>query len=126
VVNLVHLPNRAENTRIFLFLESDIPGVVQDAIDKPSGGAGTLRGDNPFRAYVHDLHDIDFNDNYADIRYSSCRKSSLSPYTNLALSAGQRIEEDLARKWIEPSNSTWSSSAMIVPKPNGGLHFNVE
>jgi hypothetical protein len=32
-----------------------------------------------------------------------------------------KVEEILKRGWIEPSTSAWSSTALFVPKSNGGL-----
>jgi hypothetical protein len=36
------------------------------------------------------------------------------------------VEEFIAKGWIEPSSSSWSSSVLFVPKPNGKLRFCVD
>ena len=54
----------------------------------------------------------------------SIRQYRLTPLEKAELS--QKVDDFIQKGWIEPSNSSWSSSVLFVPKPGGKLRFCVD
>jgi hypothetical protein len=52
------------------------------------------------------------------------RQYRLTPKEEAALL--KKVEEFIARGWIEPSKSPWNSAVLFVPKPKGDLRFCVD
>ena len=52
------------------------------------------------------------------------RRYRLTPKEQEALLT--KVDEFVARGWIEPSVSAWNSPVLFVPKPNGSLKFCVD
>jgi hypothetical protein len=99
-----------------------IPECIQQVIDKHSTPDGTLRGDIPFGEHAKGF---EMNINIKpDARPVTARHYRLTPAEREVLV--KKVDEFVKRRWIEPSTSPWSSTALFVPKPDGGLRFCVD
>ncbi len=99
-----------------------IPSIIQAVIDRHATADGTLRGDVPHNVTAHgasmDIRVLPHS------RPTNVRQYRLTPLEQSTLV--EKVQEFLARGWIEPSNSPWSSSVLFIPKPNGSLRFCVD
>ena len=96
--------------------------LIKLVLDKHSAPGQTLNGDVPpgttaegAECYIRIERDA---------RPVARRQFRLTPQETAILQ--EKIADFIARGWIEPSNSPWSSSVLFVPKPNGDLRFCVD
>ena len=105
---------------------SDQPGErppeVQAVIDKHSGEGGMLCGDIPAGQTAKGFKmRIELE---PGARPVNIRQYRLTPREEAALL--KKVEEFIARGWIELFKSPWNSAILFVPKPNGDLRFCVD
>ena len=103
-------------------LATSLEPEIQKVIDKHSGPGGTLCGKIPdhtaakgFQCHLN-IH--------PDAHPSFCKQYRLTPMEKEDLLT--QVEAFIAKGWIEPSISPWSSSVLFIPKPNGKLRFCVD
>ena len=103
-------------------LATSLEPEIQKVIDKHSGPGGTLCGKIPdhtaakgFQCHLN-IH--------PDAHPSFCKQYRLTPMEKEDLLT--QVEAFIAKGWIEPSVSPWSSSVLFIPKPNGKLRFCVD
>ena len=102
--------------------KADVPECIQRVIDKHSGPGGTLCGDIPYGETAKGFEmQIELE---PGARPVNVRQYRLTPKEQEALLT--KVEEFVARGWIEPSVSAWNSPVLFVPKPNGSLRFCVD
>jgi RNase H-like domain found in reverse transcriptase/Reverse transcriptase (RNA-dependent DNA polymerase)/Integrase zinc binding domain/gag-polyprotein putative aspartyl protease len=101
---------------------SGLPPEIQSVIQKHSGPGGTLAGTIPPHT-----HAIGFECHIELLEGAKpvyIRQYRLTPLEKEELIT--RVQEFIAKGWIEPSSSCWSSSVLFAPKPNGKLRFCVD
>ena len=95
---------------------------IQAVLDKHSGPGGTLCGSIP-----DNTHAKGYSCNIELIpgAHPVCiRQYRLTPLEKEELI--KQVDAFVAKGWIEPSTSSWSSSVLFVPKPNNKLRFCVD
>ena len=99
-----------------------LPPEIQKVLQKHSGEGGTLAGKIPPHTHAvgFECH-IELIDGARPVYIRQYRLTPLEREELLA-----RVEEFIAKGWIEPSSSSWCSSGLFVPKPNGKLRFCVD
>jgi RNase H-like domain found in reverse transcriptase/Reverse transcriptase (RNA-dependent DNA polymerase)/Integrase zinc binding domain/gag-polyprotein putative aspartyl protease len=99
-----------------------LPDCVQQVIDKHSQPGGTLCGTIPdhTHARAYQCH-IELQEGAHPVHI---RQYRLTPKEQEELE--EKVDSFIKKGWIEPSNSSWSSSVLFVPKPNNKLRFCVD
>ena len=102
--------------------KSPVPPEIQKVIDKHSHPGGTLCGEIPPNTHAtgYDCK-IDINPGAQPVYIRQYRLTPLEKSELL-----KQIDAFIAKGWIEPSTSAWSSSVLFIPKPNGKLRFCVD
>ena len=95
---------------------------IQQVIDKHSKPGGTLCGKIPDNTAAKGF-ECRLNI-HPDAHPSFCKQYRLTPLEKEDLLL--QVEAFIAKGWIEPSISPWSSSVLFIPKPNGKLRFCVD
>ena len=114
--------SKNENGKAKAQSNNPIPTVVQRIIDKHSGPKGTLCGTIPPNTHAKGFEcNIELAPGVRPVNIKQYRLTPLEKEELLA-----RIQEFILKGWIEPSSSSWSSSVLFVPKPNGKLRFCVD
>ena len=103
-------------------IPTHLPQVIQEVIKKHSGPEGTLAGKIPPHTHAvgYECH-IELIEGAKPVYV---RQYRLTPLEREELI--NRIQEFIEKGWIEPSSSSWSSSVLFIPKPNGKLRFCVD
>jgi RNase H-like domain found in reverse transcriptase/Reverse transcriptase (RNA-dependent DNA polymerase)/Integrase zinc binding domain/gag-polyprotein putative aspartyl protease len=102
--------------------EEVLPSCVQAVIDKHSQPGGTLCGKIPDHTHArkYQCH-IELQDGAQPVHIKQYR---LTPKEKEELE--EKVDSFIKKGWIEPSNSSWCSSVLFVPKPNNKLRFCVD
>ena len=99
-----------------------LPPSIQAVIDKHSGPGGTLCGKIPDHTHAREYQcHIELHEGANPVHI---RQYRLTPREKEELE--EKVESFIKKGWIEPSNSSWSSSVLFVPKPNNKLRFCVD
>jgi hypothetical protein len=102
--------------------QNPIPSEIQEVLKKHSTPGGTLCGRIP-----DNTHAKGFSCNIELIpgAHPVCiRQYRLTPMEKAELLL--QVDAFVAKGWIEPSTSSWSSSVLFVPKPGNKLRFCVD
>ena len=102
--------------------DKELPSCVRTVIDKHSAPGGTLCGTIPDHTSVTGYEcRIDLIEGCSPVHM---RQYRLTPVEKEELIT--RVNEFIAKGWIEPSTAAWSSSVLFAPKPNRKLRFCVD
>jgi hypothetical protein len=99
-----------------------LPAIIQEIIEKHSGPGGTLCGTIPDHTHARQYQcHIELQEGAHPVHI---RQYRLTPKEQEELE--EKVDSFIKKGWIEPSNSSWSSSVLFVPKPNNKLRFCVD